>query len=43
MLDGIVSVEKDKINKNNETIIVSVKDQGQGIDPSIVSIHINIL
>jgi len=36
MLDGIVSVEKDKINKNNETIIVSVKDSGQGIDPSVL-------
>ncbi|MGC2572124.1 MAG: HAMP domain-containing sensor histidine kinase, partial [Candidatus Nitrosopolaris sp.] len=31
----LVSVEKDKIN-NNETIIVSVKDSGQGIDPSIL-------
>ena len=39
----LVSVEEDKTYYNNKTIIVSVKDQGQGIDPSIVSIHINIL
>ncbi|HXX97858.1 MAG TPA: HAMP domain-containing sensor histidine kinase [Candidatus Bathyarchaeia archaeon] len=34
----LVSVEKDKINdnNNNETIIVSVKDSGQGIDQSIL-------
>ena len=32
----LVSVEKDKINNNNETIIVSVKDPGQGIDASIL-------
>ncbi|HXX96992.1 MAG TPA: ATP-binding protein, partial [Candidatus Bathyarchaeia archaeon] len=32
----LVSIEKDKINNNNETIIVSVKDSGQGIDPSIL-------
>ena len=31
----LVSIEKDKINNNNETIIVSVKDPGQGIDSSI--------
>ena len=35
----LVSVEKDKIsnnNNNNGTIIVSVKDSGQGIDQSIL-------
>jgi signal transduction histidine kinase len=32
----LVSIEEDKINKNNETIIVNVKDSGQGIDPSIL-------
>jgi two-component system, OmpR family, sensor histidine kinase VicK len=32
----VVSIEKDKINNNNETIIVSVKDPGQGIDSSIL-------
>ncbi|HYV52032.1 MAG TPA: ATP-binding protein [Candidatus Eisenbacteria bacterium] len=30
-----VSIERDKINNNNETIIV-VKDRGQGIDPAIL-------
>jgi two-component system, OmpR family, sensor histidine kinase VicK len=34
----LVSIEKNKIsnNNNNETIIVSVKDSGQGIDQSIL-------
>jgi len=32
----LVSIEKGKINNNNETIIVSVKDSGQGIDSSIL-------
>src|SRR5215469_16976859 len=32
----LVSIEKDKINNNNETIIVSVKDPGQGIALSIL-------
>ncbi len=32
----LVSIEKDKINNNNKTIIVSVKDSGQGIDSSIL-------
>ena len=33
----LVSIEKDKINNNNGAIIVSVKDSGQGIDPSILA------
>jgi two-component system, OmpR family, sensor histidine kinase VicK len=32
----LVSIEKDKINNNNKTIIVSVKDPGHGIDSSIL-------
>ncbi|HYA84242.1 MAG TPA: HAMP domain-containing sensor histidine kinase, partial [Candidatus Bathyarchaeia archaeon] len=32
----LVSIEKDTINNNNETIIVGVKDPGQGIDSSIL-------
>jgi len=32
----LVSIEKDKINNNNETIIVCVKDPGQGIALSIL-------
>jgi two-component system, OmpR family, sensor histidine kinase VicK len=32
----LVSIEKDKINNNNKTIIVSVKDSGQGIDQSVL-------
>ena len=32
----LVSIEKGKINNNNETIIVSVKDPGHGIDSSIL-------
>ena len=32
----LVSIEKDKINNNNKTIIVSVKDSGHGIDSSIL-------
>src|SRR5215471_10882582 len=32
----LVTIEKDKINNNNETIIVSVKDPGQGIDQAIM-------
>jgi signal transduction histidine kinase len=32
----LVSSEKGKINNNNETIIVSVKDPGQGIDQSML-------
>ena len=32
----VVSIEKDNINNNNKTIIVSVKDLGQGIDSSIL-------
>jgi len=32
----LVSIEKDKINNSNKTIIVSVKDSGQGIDASVL-------
>ena len=32
----VVSIERDKINNNSETIIVSVKDPGQGIDLTIL-------
>jgi signal transduction histidine kinase len=32
----LVSIEKDKISNNNETIIVGVRDSGQGIDQSIL-------
>jgi signal transduction histidine kinase len=32
----VVSIERDKINNNSETIIVSVKDPGQGIDSTIL-------
>jgi signal transduction histidine kinase len=32
----LVSVEKNKISNDNEIIIVSVKDSGQGIDQSIL-------
>jgi two-component system sensor histidine kinase VicK len=32
----VVSIERDKINNNSETIIVSVKDPGQGIDSAIL-------
>ena len=36
LLNGlVVSIERDKINNNSETIIVSVKDPGQGIDSAI--------
>src|SRR5262245_52724583 len=37
LLNGlVVSIERDKINNNSETIIVSVKDPGQGIDSAIL-------
>src|SRR5215831_3455682 len=32
----VVRIERDKINNNSETIIVSVKDPGQGIDSAIL-------
>jgi two-component system, OmpR family, sensor histidine kinase VicK len=32
----VVSIERDKVNNNSETIIVSVKDPGQGIDSAIL-------